>query len=175
MAQTGVSQLATIIVTASRRVENLRDVAVSAEILNQDCIGALFCDAADIIALTSLLPGLNVERSNGRVAPRFPIRGFGKTDFYLAASQPVSVLLDDVVMEIVTLKSFPVFDVTIVGFTSPCPSPSITPMRQTPKHLRAVHHDRSDPQYRRCHPRALINPNPSPKPHRGRIADWLCR
>jgi outer membrane receptor protein involved in Fe transport len=104
-------QLATIIVTANRREENLQDVPVSADILDQERIGAIFSAAADITALAGTAPGLNVESSNGRVAPRFYIRGLGNTDFDLAASQPVSVLLDDVVLENVTLKSFPIFDV----------------------------------------------------------------
>lgn len=104
-------QLATIIVTANRREENLQDVPVSADILDQERIGAIFSGAGDITALAGTAPGLNVESSNGRVAPRFYIRGLGNTDFDLAASQPVSVLLDDVVLENVTLKSFPVFDV----------------------------------------------------------------
>lgn len=104
-------QLATIIVTANRREENLQDVPVSADILDQERIGAVFSAAADITALAGTAPGLNVESSNGRVAPRFYIRGLGNTDFDLAASQPVSVMLDDVVMENVTLKSFPIFDV----------------------------------------------------------------
>jgi iron complex outermembrane recepter protein len=104
-------QLATIIVTANRREENLQDVAVSAEILDAERVGAIFSGAGDITALAGTVPGLNIESSNGRVAPRFYIRGLGNTDFDLAASQPVSVLLDDVVMENVTLKSFPIFDV----------------------------------------------------------------
>ncbi|UYV14270.1 TonB-dependent receptor [Porphyrobacter sp. ULC335] len=104
-------QLATIIVTANRREENLQDVPVSADILDSERVGAIFSAAADITALAGTAPGLNVESSNGRVAPRFYIRGLGNTDFDLAASQPVSVLLDDVVMENVTLKSFPIFDV----------------------------------------------------------------
>ncbi|MFN7158282.1 MAG: TonB-dependent receptor plug domain-containing protein, partial [Erythrobacter cryptus] len=103
--------LATIIVTANRREENLQDVPVSAELLDSERLGAVFSGAADITALAGTVPGLNVESSNGRVAPRFYIRGLGNTDFDLAASQPVSVLLDDVVLENVTLKSFPVFDV----------------------------------------------------------------
>ncbi|MDZ4276108.1 MAG: TonB-dependent receptor plug domain-containing protein, partial [Erythrobacter sp.] len=104
-------QLATIIVTANRREENLQDVPVSAAILDQGRIAAIFSGTGDITALAGAAPGLNVESSNGRVAPRFYIRGLGNTDFDLAASQPVSVLLDDVVLENVTLKSFPVFDV----------------------------------------------------------------
>ena len=104
-------QLDTIIVTANRRQENLQDVAVSAEILDQARVDAIFSASGDVTALAGSVPGLNIESSNGRVAPRFYIRGLGNTDFDLAASQPVSVLLDDVVMENVTLKSFPIFDV----------------------------------------------------------------
>jgi len=104
-------QLDTIMVTANRRSENLQKVPVSAEILDQERVGAIFSGTADITALAGTAPGLNVESSNGRVAPRFYIRGLGNTDFDLAASQPVSVLLDDVVLENVTLKSFPIFDV----------------------------------------------------------------
>ncbi|WP_086619501.1 TonB-dependent receptor [Erythrobacter tepidarius] len=107
-------QLDTIIVTANRRQENLQDVAVSAEILDQGRVDVIFSAAGDVTALAGSVPGLNIESSNGRVAPRFYIRGLGNTDFDLAASQPVSVLLDDVVLENVTLKSFPIFDVARV-------------------------------------------------------------
>ncbi len=110
-AEAPEGQLATIIVTANRREENLQDVAVSADILDAERVSAIFSGAGDITALAGTAPGLNVESSNGRVAPRFYIRGLGNTDFDLAASQPVSVLLDDVVLENVTLKSFPIFDV----------------------------------------------------------------
>lgn len=105
------SQLSTIMVTANRRSENLQDVPVSADILDAERVSAIFSATADITALAGTAPGLNVESSNGRVAPRFYIRGLGNTDFDLAASQPVSVLLDEVVLENVTLKSFPIFDV----------------------------------------------------------------
>ena len=110
-AETDDGKLPSIIVTANRREENLQDVPVSAEILDETRVNALFSAAGDTTALAGSVPGLNVESSNGRVAPRFYIRGLGNTDFDLAASQPVSVLLDEVVLENVTLKSFPIFDV----------------------------------------------------------------
>ncbi|MFL0357144.1 TonB-dependent receptor [Erythrobacter sp. GH1-10] len=110
-AEAASGQLPSIIVTANRREENLQDVAVSADILDQGRIDNIFAAAADTTALAGSVPGLNVESSNGRVAPRFYIRGLGNTDFDLAASQPVSVIMDDVVLENVTLKSFPIFDV----------------------------------------------------------------
>jgi iron complex outermembrane receptor protein len=61
--------------------------------------------------LSGHVAGLYAESSNGRAAPRFYVRGLGNIDFDLAASQPVSVIMDDVVMENVVLKSFPLFDI----------------------------------------------------------------
>ena len=100
-----------IVVTANRREENLQDVAVSAATISADAARAIFDAGADTTALAGRVPGLFVESSNGRAAPRFYIRGLGNTDFDLAASQPVSVVMDEVVLENVTLKSFPIFDV----------------------------------------------------------------
>ena len=105
------SMLDVIVVTANRREENLQDVAVSAATISGDAARTIFDAGADITALAGRVPGLFVESSNGRAAPRFYIRGLGNTDFDLAASQPVSVVMDDVVLENVSLKSFPIFDV----------------------------------------------------------------
>ncbi len=104
-------QLDVIVVTANRREENLQDVAVSAATLSGDTVKTILDAGGEVTALSARVPGLFVESSNGRAAPRFYIRGLGNTDFDLAASQPVSVLMDDVVLENVTLKSFPIFDV----------------------------------------------------------------
>jgi len=57
------------------------------------------------------VPSLLVESSFGRTFPRFYIRGLGNTDFDLNASQPVSLVYDDVVLENPILKGFPVFDI----------------------------------------------------------------
>ncbi len=107
-------ELPAIIVTANRRAENLQDVPVSAAALSTDDVQTILDGGGDITALAARVPGLFVESSNGRAAPRFYIRGLGNTDFDLAASQPVSVVMDEVVMENVTLKSFPLFDVARV-------------------------------------------------------------
>ena len=109
--QAGNGALDVIVVTANRREENLQDVAVSAATISADAAQTIFDAGADVTALAARVPGLFVESSNGRAAPRFYIRGLGNTDFDLAASQPVSVVQDDVVLENVTLKSFPIFDV----------------------------------------------------------------
>ncbi len=108
--ETDDSRLDVIIITANQREEDLQTVAVSAAALPSDQIGAIFSGGEDVLALATRVPGLYAESSNGRVAPRFYIRGLGNTDFDLAASQPVSVIMDDVVMENVVLKSTPLFD-----------------------------------------------------------------
>ena len=57
------------------------------------------------------MPNLNIESSFGRAFPRLYIRGYGNTDFRFNASQPVSLVYDDVVQENPILKGFPAFDV----------------------------------------------------------------
>ena len=105
------SKLDVIIITANQREENLQDVPVSAASLPAEEIASLFASGDDVVSLAARVPALYAESSNGRVAPRFYIRGLGNTDFDLAASQPVSIIMDDVVMENVVLKSTPIFDV----------------------------------------------------------------
>ncbi len=100
----------TIIVTAQQREENLQDVPVSVATVPKDLLNSMFADGSDVLALSARVPGVYAESSNGRVAPRFYIRGLGNIDFDLAASQPVSIIMDDVVEENVVLKSFPLFD-----------------------------------------------------------------
>lgn len=104
----------TILVTTTRREENIQDVASSVTALPETTLDALTEGGGDILSLAARIPSLYAESSNGRVAPRFYIRGLGNTDFDLAASQPVSVVMDGVVQENVILKSFPLFDIAQV-------------------------------------------------------------
>ncbi len=106
--------LAEIVVTAQRRSENLQDVPLSVDVVSGDKLAALNSGGGDIRALAGRVPSLNIESSFGRTFPRFYIRGLGNTDFDLNASQPVSVLYDDVVLENPILKGFPVFDIARV-------------------------------------------------------------
>ncbi|WP_339901363.1 TonB-dependent receptor, partial [Paraglaciecola polaris] len=100
-----------ITVTAQKRTQSIQEVPISIATLNGERFESIFSGGDDILALAVRVPGLYAESSNGRVAPRFYIRGLGNTDFDLAASQPVSIVMDDVVKENVILKSFPLFDV----------------------------------------------------------------
>jgi iron complex outermembrane receptor protein len=103
-------EVETVTVTAERHSENLQDVPISVDTLNDEQLDAVFQSGEDIKALANNIPGLYAESSNGRVAPRFYIRGLGNTDFDLAASQPVSIIMDGVVMENTVLKSAPIYD-----------------------------------------------------------------
>ena len=100
-----------IIVTAQKREQSLQDVPIAVTPIRGEQLNSFAAGGEDIRILSGRIPGLNAESSNGRVAPRFYIRGLGNTDFDLAASQPVSIIMDDVVMERVVLKSFPLFDI----------------------------------------------------------------
>jgi len=107
--QTG-GQLQTVTVTAERRAENAQDVPSSITVLSHDLLDALNTGGQDLRMLSGRVPSLNIESSFGRAFPRFYLRGYGNTDFRLNASQPVSLVYDDVVQENPILKGFPAFD-----------------------------------------------------------------
>ncbi len=109
-AAAGAGQLQTITVTAERRTENIRDVPSSITALSGEILEVLNSGGQDIRLLSGRVPSLNIESSFGRAFPRFYIRGLGNTDFDLNASQPVSLVFDDVVQENPILKGFPIFD-----------------------------------------------------------------
>jgi iron complex outermembrane receptor protein len=103
-----------IVVTAQRRAQDQRDVPFSVAELSGDRLDTIFAGGSDILALSTRVPSLYAESSNGRYAPRFYIRGLGNADFDFTASQPVSVVLDEIPLENVFLKGFPIFDVAQV-------------------------------------------------------------
>jgi iron complex outermembrane receptor protein len=103
--------LSEIVVTATRRSENLQDIPLSVATIDDETLAAINSGGADIRGLSGRVPSLNIESSFGRTFPRFYIRGLGNTDFDLNASQPVSLVYDDVVLENPILKGFPAFDI----------------------------------------------------------------
>ena len=104
-------QLETVIVTAQRRSENIKDVPMAITALKGEKLDVLTSGGQDIRFLSGRAPSLMVESDFGRSFPRFYIRGQGNTDFDLNASQPVGLVMDDIVQESPMLKGFPVFDV----------------------------------------------------------------
>ncbi|KPZ60287.1 Pesticin receptor precursor [Pseudoalteromonas sp. P1-13-1a] len=105
------NQLEVIQVTARKRVENAQEVPVAVSALQGDNLDAYSSAGMDIRFMSAKIPSLSIESSFGRSFPRFYVRGLGNTDFDLNASQPVSLVVDEVVQENAILKGFPVFDV----------------------------------------------------------------
>ena len=110
LAQEPPGQLEEVTVTAERRAENVRDVPSSISTVSKDDLDVLATGGQDVRLLAARVPSLNVESSFGRAFPRFYIRGYGNGDFRLNASQPVSLIYDEVVQENPILKGFPIFD-----------------------------------------------------------------
>lgn len=105
------TKLETVIVTANRRAENIKEVPMAISAIKGEALDTYNASGQDIRFLAARVPSLNIESDFGRSFPRFYIRGLGNTDFDLNASQPVGLIFDDVVQESPILKGFPVFDV----------------------------------------------------------------
>lgn len=108
------SQLETVVITAERRAENIQDVPNAVSKISGEKLDVLASGGQDLRFLSGRVPSLNIESSFGRAFPRFYLRGYGNTDFRLNASQPVSVIVDDVIQENPILKGFPIFDTAAV-------------------------------------------------------------
>ena len=103
--------LGEITVTAEKRVENVQKVPESITTIDTEKLDIIKSGGDDVRFLSGRVPSLLVESSFGRTFPRFYIRGLGNTDFDVNASQPVSLVYDDIVLENPILKGFPVFDI----------------------------------------------------------------
>jgi len=102
--------VAEIVVTAQKREENVQEVPVSISTLSGEDLEVITTGATDVRALSGRVPSLVMESSFGRAFPRFYIRGLGNPDFDLNASQPVSMVVDEVVLENPIVKGMPLFD-----------------------------------------------------------------
>jgi len=111
MAAEEAAILDEIVVTAQKREQNIQEVPISITSMNREEIGLLTVSALDVRFLSGRVPSLLIESSFGRAFPRFYIRGLGNTDFDLNASQPVSMVYDEVVLENPVVKGMPVWDV----------------------------------------------------------------
>ena len=109
-ADQGPKTLDVITVTAEKREEDIQKVPISISTIPAEELDVLRLGGDDIRSLSARVPSLLIESSFGRTFPRFYIRGLGNTDFDLNASQPVSLVYDDVVLENPILKGFPIFD-----------------------------------------------------------------
>ena len=85
-----------LIVTATKREQNLQDVGVAVSLVSAKAIAeAQLRNAAE---LSNLLPTLNVQASSGTINSSFNIRGIGTQAFSPGVDPSVSTMLDGVVM-----------------------------------------------------------------------------
>ncbi len=113
-AQAETTLLEEVIVTAQKREQSLRDVPASVSAITAENVEDFLDGGENIRALAGRVPSLQIESSNGRQSPRFYIRGLGNYDFDVNATQPVSMVYDDVALENSVLKSIPLFDIAQV-------------------------------------------------------------
>jgi iron complex outermembrane receptor protein len=99
-----------VTITAQKREEDIQVVPLSVSTFDAEQLTLLSSGAADVKAISTRVPSLVLESSFGRAFPRFYIRGLGNTDFDLNASQPVSLVFDEVVLENPVIKGKPLFD-----------------------------------------------------------------
>lgn len=104
------STLKDVVVTAEKRPEDIQKVPIAISVLDSEKLQAYGASGDTLVQLAGRSPSLQVESSYGRTFPRFYIRGLGNTDYDANASQPVSLVYDDIVQENPLLKGFPMFD-----------------------------------------------------------------
>lgn len=107
-------RLPSVLTTAQRVEEDVQNVPISITTLRDEKLDVLKAAGADLRFLSARVPSVIAESSFGRAFPRFYIRGFGNTDFDLNATQPVSLVYDDIPYENPILKGYPVFDIAAV-------------------------------------------------------------
>ncbi len=110
-ATEAATQVDEVIVTAQKKTENINDVPVSVTAIGGEKLAVIRSSGGDIRVLSGRVPSVILESSFGRTFPRPYIRGLGNTDFDLNASQPVSFVYDEVVLESPILKGMPLFDI----------------------------------------------------------------
>jgi iron complex outermembrane receptor protein len=95
-ATTLAAQLEEVIVTASKREENLQDVSVAVTAISSEALRqAKIVNSED---LTALVPSLNLQKGMNPRSSSFNIRGIGTQSFSAAVEPSVSTVLDGVVM-----------------------------------------------------------------------------
>ena len=99
-----------VTVTAQKRPEDIQKIPLAVSTLSGTDLSIIMTAGPDIRAISGRVPSLTLESSFGRAFPRFYMRGLGNTDFDLNASQPVSMVVDEVVMENPIVKGMPLFD-----------------------------------------------------------------
>lgn len=104
----GFSVLEEILVTATRRSENIQDVGIAITAMSGDQIEALgFTNAQQVAAFA---PGVSTVQPNGESNYSVAIRGVSNSDFVSNVESPVALYLDEVYISQASGSGFMLFD-----------------------------------------------------------------
>lgn len=100
--------LETVMVTANRRTQDIQKVAATVTAISATTIARQHLDsAADVAAFAPNVLGYNFD---GRLRPRYYIRGVGNGNVANNAIGAVAVYADDVYLNSLSFQGFPLFD-----------------------------------------------------------------
>jgi iron complex outermembrane receptor protein len=92
----GVERLDEIVITAQKRTQRLQDVPIAVSVVSGDL--AESTGGYNIETLRSLVPSLNVRKTNTSLNQSVFLRGVGTINFAIAAQPSVATVLDGVVL-----------------------------------------------------------------------------
>ncbi|MDB5714868.1 MAG: TonB-dependent receptor [Sphingomonadales bacterium] len=97
-----------IIVTATKRAENVQNVPISISVIGGDAVAKR--GLTDSLAVSRVTAGLVAESATGAANPRFRLRGVGTNDFSATATPAVGIYEDEVYLMSGAAQSFPLYD-----------------------------------------------------------------
>jgi iron complex outermembrane receptor protein len=107
-APESATALASVVVTAEKREENIQQVPLSITAVSQDELRDQDIRASTDVA--KLVPNMSSATSEGRSRPRWFIRGIGINDPSTNGVSPIGVYFDEVYENFTLAQSFPLFD-----------------------------------------------------------------
>jgi iron complex outermembrane receptor protein len=98
-----------IIVTATKRAQNIQDVPVTLTAANGDLLAKLELRTA--IDTARIAPNTNAWGTESRQRPRWFIRGIGSNDVSSNVVTPIAIYNDEIYLNHFSLQGFPLFDI----------------------------------------------------------------
>ena len=97
-----------IVVTASKRAENIQDVPIAITAVGGDAL--VRQDVRSAAEIVRLIPNASAAQTESRTRPRWFIRGIGSNDPAANVVNPIGVYFDEVYVNSPFFQAFPVFD-----------------------------------------------------------------
>ena len=106
----GGAVLSEVVVTATKRSENIQDVPIAISALSGKELQSL--NLSDPMMIASLTPNLSAESGYGAAfGALYRLRGVGTNEFTTTLQPAVGVYMDEVVLDSTGSQGFPIFDI----------------------------------------------------------------